>query len=80
MEKVVVASESLFRPVNGVRSTCSLVEIHNSGVLNRIGQITNMCSPLLKMSMLKVFFSGTRLGDSFAIQFSLIFIYTNALC
>ena len=29
-EKVVLASESLFRPANGVRSTRSLVEIHNS--------------------------------------------------
>ena len=29
-EKVVEASESLFRPVNGVRSTRLLVEIHNT--------------------------------------------------
>ena len=29
MEKVVLASESLFRPANGVRSTRLLVEIHN---------------------------------------------------
>ena len=28
-EKVVFASESLFRPANGVWSTCSQVEIHN---------------------------------------------------
>ena len=28
-EKVVSASESLFRPANGLWSTCSLVEIHN---------------------------------------------------
>ena len=28
-EKVVFASESLFRPANGVRSTRLLVEIHN---------------------------------------------------
>ena len=28
-EKVVLAPESLFRPANGVRSTRSLVEIHN---------------------------------------------------
>ena len=29
MEKVVVVSESLFQPVNGMQSTHSLVEIHN---------------------------------------------------
>ena len=29
-EKVVLASESLFQPANGERSTCLLVEIHNS--------------------------------------------------
>ena len=29
MEKVILALESLFRPANGVRSTRSLVEIHN---------------------------------------------------
>ena len=28
-EKVVLVSESLFQPANGVRSTRSLVEIHN---------------------------------------------------
>ena len=28
-EKVVLALESLFRPANGVRSTRSLVKIHN---------------------------------------------------
>ena len=29
MEKVVLASKKLFQPVNGVRSTHLLVEIHN---------------------------------------------------
>ena len=32
MEIVVLASESLFQPANGVRSTRSLVEIHNTRV------------------------------------------------
>ena len=30
MEKVVLASKSLFRPANGMGSTRSLVEIHNT--------------------------------------------------
>ena len=37
-----------------------------------------MCGPLPKMSLVKVFFSRTRLGDSFAKQFTLIFLYKRA--
>ena len=41
-EKVVLSSESLFRRANGVRSTRSLVEIHNSPFSGRVHSGTKL--------------------------------------
>ena len=40
-QKVVLASESLFRPANGVQSTRSLIEIHNRNPFLTEGKKSN---------------------------------------
>ena len=46
MEKVVFASESLFPPANSVRSTCSLVEIHNTQCFTQLRKYFNFWSKI----------------------------------
>ena len=45
MAIVVLASKSLFRPANGVPSTCSLAEIHIRGGLNVHYLSSGSCVP-----------------------------------
>ena len=61
--KVVLASESLFQPANGVWSTCSLVEI-----LNTSPRKENFQSRALWISAQDQIYKATRNSDKWIIQ------------